>query len=91
MHQSEDVMSIENETFDSAQFNREKYIPNKGERLNCETCGLSVIIDEVSSSVAFSELVCCGKPMKLNTLPSKKGPIGIKTRGRQAGSSRYQG
>ncbi len=84
-------MPIEKETSDSVQANRENGIPVKGEKLSCETCGLSVIIDEVSSSVAFTELVCCGKPMKLNTLPSKKGLISKKTRGRQAGTSRYQG
>jgi hypothetical protein len=84
-------MPIEKEASDSVQANREKRIPIKGEILSCETCGLSVIIDEVSSSVAFSEPVCCGKPMNFKPFASKNTSNRAKTRGRQAGSSRYQG
>ena len=36
----------------------------KGDKLVCEVCGLGVVIDRLSDSVEFSELICCGEPMK---------------------------
>lgn len=51
-----------------------KKIPAKGEKLICETCGLGVVVDEVSGVTIFEELICCGKPMKSKRTPSKKTP-----------------
>ena len=48
-----------------------KKVPAKGEKLVCETCGLGVVVDEVSGVVLFEELVCCGKPMKVKKIPVK--------------------
>ena len=38
-----------------------KKVPAKGEKLVCETCGLGVVVDDVTGVVLFEELVCCGK------------------------------
>ena len=84
-------MPVEKDTSGSTKPNVENGVPTEGERLICETCGLSVIIDEVSGSITFEEPVCCGKPMKLKPSPLKKALVSKTTRGRQAGSSRYQG
>jgi hypothetical protein len=46
-------------------------VPAKGEKLVCETCGLGVVVDDVTGVVLFEELVCCGKPMKLKQTPAK--------------------
>jgi len=46
--------------------------PAKGEKLVCETCGLGIIVDEVSGVVAFEELICCGTPMKAKPAAAKK-------------------
>ncbi len=37
---------------------------SKGDRLSCQICGMSVVIDEVADLAAYHELVCCGAPMK---------------------------
>ena len=84
-------MPIEKDMSGAEQAKREKKIPIKGEKLVCDICGLSLVIDEVSGSLTFEEPVCCGKPMKLQPSPVKKPSIAMKPRGRQAGSSRYQG
>jgi hypothetical protein len=52
--------------------------PAKGEKLVCETCGLGIIVDEVSGVVAFEELICCGTPMKAKAAPAKKSPAAAK-------------
>jgi hypothetical protein len=57
----------------------QKKAPAKGEKLVCETCGLGVVVDEVSGVVLFEELICCGKPMKSKKTPSKKAPTTKKT------------
>jgi hypothetical protein len=82
-------MPVDKETSGSVRATREKNIPAKGESLTCETCGLSVLIDNVSNHVAFEKLICCGAPMTLKSSPQKKPSVAGKTRGRQAGSSRY--
>lgn len=83
-------MPAEKDMSGSVESDRQKRMPVKGDKLTCDACGLSLIIDEVAGSVTFEEPVCCGKPMKLDLSPSKKTPLAKKTRGRQAGSSRYQ-
>ena len=83
-------MPTEKDEPGSSESNREKRIPLKGDKLTCEACGLSVIVDEVAGSITFEAPVCCGKPMKLNLSSSKNASLAAKTRGRQAGSSRYQ-
>lgn len=55
-----------------------KKAPVKGEKLVCETCGLGVVVDEVSGVVLFEELICCGKPMKSKKTPSQKTPTAKK-------------
>lgn len=52
-----------------------KKVPAKGEKLVCETCGLGVVVDDVTGVVLFEELVCCGKPMKLKQTPAKKASV----------------
>lgn len=39
---------------------------NKGESLECQVCGLSVVVEEVGGIAIGEEsvLLCCGKPMK---------------------------
>jgi hypothetical protein len=83
-------MSNEKDLSGLAQSIGKNTIPVKGERLTCETCGLSVIIDEVAGSIEFEAPLCCSKPMKLTRSVNKKQSTAMKTRGRQAGSSRYQ-
>lgn len=38
--------------------------PAKGDKLVCEVCGMSIIVDELSDTVEFDEILCCTKPMK---------------------------
>jgi len=84
-------MPIEKDMAVPAKAAQAKRIPVKGEKLTCKVCGLGLIIDDVSSVVAFEEPVCCGTPMKLDPLRPKKPSTAGETRGRQAGSSRYKG
>ncbi len=42
----------------------------KNEKLMCETCGLSLIVDEWGD-VYGEELICCGTPMKSRTRRAK--------------------
>ena len=56
-----------------------KKVPAKGEKLVCETCGLGVVVDDVTGVVLFEELICCGKPMKLKQTPPKKASVAKKT------------
>jgi hypothetical protein len=39
---------------------------NKGQKLACEVCGLSVMVEEIGGVVVEEDsvLLCCGKPMK---------------------------
>lgn len=37
---------------------------SKGDHLVCETCGLSVIVDEFGDVVGVEEIICCGEAMK---------------------------
>ena len=83
-------MPAENDKSGSVESVREKKIPVKGNKLTCDACGLSVVIDDIAGSITFEAPVCCGKPMKLNLSSPKKASLAAKTRGRQAGSSRYQ-
>ena len=38
----------------------------KGDSLECEICGVSVVVEEVGGGAVAEEtiLLCCGKPMK---------------------------
>ena len=47
-----------------------KKVPAGGEKLVCETCGLGVVVDDVTGVALFEELACCGKPMKLKQTTS---------------------
>ena len=42
----------------------------RGEKLVCETCGLSLIVDEWGD-VYGEELICCGTPIKPKARKSK--------------------
>ncbi len=42
----------------------------KNEKLVCDTCGLSLIVDEWGD-VYGEELICCGTPMKSRTRRAK--------------------
>ena len=55
-----------------------KKVPDKGETLVCETCGLGVVVDDVTGVVLFEELICCGKPMKAKKTSPKKAPAAKK-------------
>lgn len=46
-----------------------------GDKLNCEVCGLTVIVDE-ECGCAVAEIICCEEPMvnKGPALPKKKDP-----------------
>jgi hypothetical protein len=37
---------------------------NKGDSLVCETCGLTVVVDECGDIVAAQEIICCDEIMK---------------------------
>jgi hypothetical protein len=37
---------------------------NKGDSLVCETCGLTVVVDECGDVVAAQEIICCEQSMK---------------------------
>ncbi|MBC7131442.1 hypothetical protein H5T51_09600 [Candidatus Bathyarchaeota archaeon] len=39
------------------------FLPKKGEKYKCETCGLVVIVDEACGCSAH-EIICCEAPMK---------------------------
>ena len=43
---------------------------SKSEKLVCETCGLSLIVDEWGD-VYGEELICCGTPMKAKARKAK--------------------
>jgi len=46
---------------------------SKGDKVVCEVCGLSVVVEEIGG-IAVSEestLLCCGKPMKARKVPAK--------------------
>ena len=36
---------------------------SKGDGYVCESCGLSVIVDEMCGCTEVHELICCGQPM----------------------------
>jgi len=46
---------------------------SKGESLECEVCGLSVVVEEVGGIAVREEstLLCCGKPMKQRKTKAK--------------------
>jgi hypothetical protein len=44
-----------------------------GDTLNCEVCGLTVVVDE-ECGCAVTELICCEEPM-VNKGPKKKAPV----------------
>jgi hypothetical protein len=44
---------------------------NKGDSLVCETCGLTVVVDDCGDVVAVQEILCCEQPMKPKTSRSK--------------------
>jgi hypothetical protein len=46
---------------------------NKGDSLECEVCGLSVVVEEVGGIVVAEEttLLCCGKPLKKKVTEAK--------------------
>jgi hypothetical protein len=55
----------------------------KGEKVVCEVCGLSVVVEEVAGIVTREEttLLCCGKPMKARKATQKaKAPDPMKSR-----------
>lgn len=37
---------------------------SKGQALECEVCGLEVIVDEVCGCAEAHEIICCSQPMK---------------------------
>ena len=45
---------------------------SKGDKLECGVCGMSVIVDELSDTVGFSEIICCGVPLKAKKAVAKK-------------------
>lgn len=49
-----------------------------GDKLNCEVCGLTLIVDEECGCTA-AEIICCEEPMvnKGQTVPKKKTVIGV--------------
>jgi len=49
-----------------------KRTPARGEKLVCETCGIGVVVDEVTGVVLFEEIICCGKPMKPKAAAAKQ-------------------
>ena len=55
-----------------------KKVPDKGETLVCETCGLGVVVDDVTGVDLFEELICCGKPMNAKKTSPKKAPAAKK-------------
>ena len=42
-----------------------------GESYACEVCGLVVSVDEVCGCVDVCDIVCCGQPMKAETVKVK--------------------
>ena len=52
--------------------------PAKGDKMVCETCGLGIIVDEISGVTVYEELVCCGVPMKQKASVVKKAPAAKK-------------
>ena len=46
--------------------------PAKGDKMVCETCGIGIVVDEVSGVTMFEELICCGVPMKQKATVVKK-------------------
>ncbi|HUT75128.1 MAG TPA: hypothetical protein VM221_09900 [Armatimonadota bacterium] len=38
--------------------------PQKGDQLECELCGLSVVVDEACGCAEVHELICCAQPMR---------------------------
>ncbi len=50
---------------------RKKY--SKDQSLECEVCGMAVIVDQVGDEVVEedSALLCCGKPMKARATAKK--------------------
>lgn len=45
----------------------------KGDKYTCEDCGLVVLVEE-PCGCETTEIVCCGKPMKLVKGPQKAKP-----------------
>jgi hypothetical protein len=50
----------------------------KGDKLVCDGCGLTAVIEMPSLTEVTEEIVCCGKPMKLKQTPAKKAPVAKK-------------
>lgn len=44
----------------------------KGDHLVCDTCGLSVIVDEYGDVVGMQEVICCGEAMEVRPRSAKK-------------------
>ncbi|PPD58757.1 hypothetical protein [Dehalogenimonas etheniformans] len=84
-------MPIDGDKSNTGRDDLKNRAPAKGDRLMCGNCGLIVSIEEINRSAAFAEPVCCAMPMKLHLSNPVNTAISLKTRGRQAGSSRYQG
>ena len=47
----------------------------KGDSLECEVCGLSIVVEEIGGIPVSEEttLLCCGKPMKVKASKAKSG------------------
>jgi hypothetical protein len=45
----------------------------KGDSLECENCGISVVVEQVGGGAVAEEtiLLCCGKPMKKKVSKAK--------------------
>jgi hypothetical protein len=51
----------------------------KGEKVECQVCGLAVVVDQIGDIVVEEDnvLLCCGKPMKktaVKKVAAKKAP-----------------
>jgi hypothetical protein len=43
-----------------------------GDKLVCEVCGISMVVDECCGLTEYHEIVCCGKPLKVKKSAAKK-------------------
>jgi len=48
-----------------------KKSPVKGQALECEVCGLAVIVNEDCGCVETCDIICCGAPMKAKAAKPK--------------------
>ena len=46
----------------------------KGDKLECEVCGLTVVVDESCGCVEAHELICCEQPMARRAARARAKP-----------------